>query len=81
VHVVVGELAPKAVALDRPGPVALFCAGPLLWFARVTRPVLWLMNGCRNALVREVGVKPAGEAGHVHSADELNLLVTAPSTV
>ncbi len=75
VHVVAGELAPKALALDRPGPVALWCAAPLLWFARLTRPALWLMNGCGNALVRAFGVRPAGEAGHVHSSEELHLLV------
>jgi len=79
VHVVAGELAPKALALDRPGPVALWCAGPLLLFSRLTRPVLWLMNGCGNALVRLIGVKPAGEAGRVHSAEELRLLVSEAS--
>ena len=79
VHVVAGELAPKAIALDRPGPVALWCAGPLLWFSRLTRPALWLMNGCGNALVRLIGVKPAGEAGRVHSAEELRLLVSEAS--
>src|SRR5499426_2849679 len=47
-HVVVGELAPKAIALDRPGQVALFCAGPLLVFGRVFRVVLVVMNGAGN---------------------------------
>ena len=79
VHVVAGELAPKAIALDRPGPVALWCAGPLLWFSRLTWPALWLMNGCGNALVRLLGAKPAGEAGRVHSAEELRLLVSEAS--
>ncbi len=74
-HVVVGELAPKAIALDRPGEVALVCAGPLLIFARVFRIVLVLMNGAGNRLVRALGVQPSGEAQHVHSADELSLLV------
>jgi CBS domain containing-hemolysin-like protein len=79
VHVVAGELAPKAIALDRPGPVALWCAGPLLWFSRLTRPAIWAMNGCGNALVRALGVRPAGEAGRVHSAEELSLLVSEAS--
>jgi putative hemolysin len=79
VHVVAGELAPKAIALDRPGPVALWCAGPLLWFSRLTRPAIWAMNGCGNALVRALGVRPAGEAGRVHSAEELSLLVNEAS--
>jgi len=74
-HVVVGELAPKAVALDRPGEVALLCARPLLVFGRVFRPVLVVMNGAGNALVRMIGVPPAGHTGRVHSAKELALLV------
>jgi CBS domain containing-hemolysin-like protein len=74
-HVVVGELAPKALALERPGPVALACAGPLLRFSRLTRPVLWAMNGCGNALVRWLGIRPAGEASHLPSSEELELLV------
>ncbi len=75
-HVVVGELAPKALALDRPGDVALICARPLLLFARVFRVVLLVMNGAGNALVRAFGVQPAGRAHSVHSADELDLLVS-----
>jgi CBS domain containing-hemolysin-like protein len=74
-HVVVGELAPKALALDRPGEVALVCARPLLVFGRMFRPVLVVMNGAGNALVRMIGVPPAGHTGRVHSAKELALLV------
>jgi CBS domain containing-hemolysin-like protein len=75
-HVVVGELAPKAIALDHPGRVAVLCARPLLVFATVFRPLLWLMNGAGNLLVRAIGVQPAGHAASVHSADELSLLVS-----
>ena len=74
-HVVVGELAPRAIALDRPGPVALACARPLLVFGRVFRPVLWLLNGAGNLLVRALGVRPSGQASDVHSAEELSMLV------
>jgi len=75
-HVVVGELAPKALALDRPGPVALFCARPLLVFGGVFRFLLVLMNGAGNALVRLLGVKPSGGRPAVHSPEELSLLVS-----
>jgi CBS domain containing-hemolysin-like protein len=74
-HVVVGELAPKALALDRPGIVALACARPLLVFGRVFRPVLRVMNGAGNALVRAFGVKTLGKAHAIHSPEELSLLV------
>ena len=75
-HVVVGELAPKAVALDHPGRVALLSAGPLLVFARAFRAVLWIMNGAGNLLVRAIGVAPSGQAQSVHSPEELSMLVS-----
>ena len=75
-HVVVGELAPKALALERPREVALACARPLLIFARVFRVVLWLMNGAGGLLVRALGIRPVGHAGRVHSADELMIVVS-----
>jgi CBS domain containing-hemolysin-like protein len=75
-HVVVGELAPKALALDHPGPVALACAYPLLLFGRTFRWVLWLMNGTGNALVRTLGVRPTEKQRMVHSPEELSLLVS-----
>ena len=75
-HVVVGELAPKAIALDRPGRVALWGARPLLIFGRIFRPLLLLMNGAGNWLVRAFGVRPAGHSHAVHSPEELSLLVS-----
>jgi putative hemolysin len=75
-HVVIGELAPKAIALDRPGQVALFCARPLLIFASAFRWVLVVMNGAGNALVRRAGIPPAGARHAVHSPEELSLLVS-----
>jgi CBS domain containing-hemolysin-like protein len=75
-HVVVGELAPKALALDRPGPVALFCARPLLIFGRVFRFPIGIMNGAGNALVGLLGVEPGLNRPAVHSPEELSLLVS-----
>jgi CBS domain containing-hemolysin-like protein len=75
-HVVVGEFAPKAIALDNPGGVALTCAQPLLLFARALRPALWLIKSAGNQLVGLLGVRPAGQAeDDVHTAEELSLLV------
>lgn len=74
-HVVVGELAPKTVALRIPDVVAIRVAAPLLAFERVFRPFIALMNGSGNGLVRLLGFKPAPHAGHLHSVQELELLV------
>ena len=75
-HVVVGELAPKAVALDHPGRVALLAARPLLVFAKVFRPLLWLMNGAGNGLVSLLGVRPPTRMEAAHSPEELSMLVS-----
>ena len=74
-HVGVGELAPKAIALQRPGEVALLFAQPLLVFGRAFRWILVAMNGAGNALVRLAGFD-AISGHHVHSAEELFLLVS-----
>lgn len=75
-HVVLGELVPKALALDRPAELALLFARPLLVFGSVFRPVLWLMNGTANGILRAFGIERAGEAQRVHSPEELSLLVS-----
>ena len=74
-HVVVGELAPKTIALRIPDVVALRVAAPLLAFERVFRPFIATMNGAGNLLVRLLGFRPAAHASHLHSVQELQLLV------
>jgi putative hemolysin len=76
IHVVAGELAPKAIALDYPGRVALVCARPLLSFSRLFRVVLIFMNGTATLLVRALGVRPAGHLRDIHSSEELSLMVS-----
>lgn len=73
-HVVFGELVPKTVALQAPDRIALWVARPLRIFAIVTRPLIVMMNGTGNAIVRWSGFKPVPEA-MVHSVDELLLLI------
>ncbi len=74
-HVVVGELAPKTIALRIPDVVALRVAAPLLAFERIFRPFISTMNRSGNGLVRLLGFRPAAHASHLHSVQELQLLV------
>jgi CBS domain containing-hemolysin-like protein len=76
-HVVIGELAPKSIALQNPERTSLFVAQPTVWTERIFKPIIWVLNGTGNALLRWVGVEPA--AGHelVHSVAELKMLVRA----
>jgi CBS domain containing-hemolysin-like protein len=74
-HIVLGELAPKSLALVAPEGVSRWVARPLILFSRVMAPFIWLLNGAANLLLRPFGVRTVSEAGHVHSAEELRLLV------
>ncbi len=74
-HVILGELAPKAVALQRPDGVSLWVARPLLWFALVMRPLIVVMNAMGNAVVRLLGFEPLRGHEMVHSVDELGLII------
>ena len=76
-HVVVGELAPKSIALQDPERTSLVVAGPTLWSERLFKPFIWALNGTGNALLRLVGVEPASGHELVHSVEELKMLVTA----
>ena len=74
-HIVLGELAPKSIALVKPEAVSRTLAVPLMVFARVMSPAISVLNGTANRLMRLLGVAPQSEAQHVHSPDELRLLV------
>ena len=74
-HIVLGELVPKSIALQRAERVSLFVAAPLLVFSRVFRPFIALMNGVGNAIVRLLGFSVGGEHESVHTVEELELIV------
>ena len=74
-HVILGELAPKAVALERPDVVSLWVARPLLWFSRLMRPFINVMNWLGNAVVRLLGFEPISGHQMVHSVEELGLII------
>jgi putative hemolysin len=74
-HVVFGELIPKTVALQIPDRAALWVATPLVMFARIARPLIFLMNGTGNTILRLIGFEPASGREMVHSVEELALLI------
>ena len=74
-HVVLGELAPKAIALQRAEDVAMLVAGPLITFGHVFRPFIRFMNGAGNWVVRLLRLPPVTARHLVHSVEELSMLV------
>jgi CBS domain containing-hemolysin-like protein len=73
--VVFGELIPKTVALQTPDRIALWMATPLLVFARVTRPLILLMNGTARLILGLFGRSLVSSEARVHSVEELLLLI------
>ncbi|OLC60652.1 MAG: hypothetical protein AUH89_03725 [Ktedonobacter sp. 13_1_40CM_4_52_4] len=74
-HIVLGELVPKSIALQRSEETTLFVARPLYLFARLFRPFIVFMNGLGNLVVRAFGLRAASEHGSVHTVKELEMLV------
>jgi putative hemolysin len=74
-HVVLGEQAPKLVAIDWAEDVALFVSGPLLTFARVFRPFIHAIGGSSDLIVRLLRLPPTRADQDVHSLQELGMLV------
>ena len=75
-HIVLGELAPKSIALTKPEGVSKLVARPLMLFSTLAYPGIWFLNGAANLLLRVFRIQPVSELEHAHSAEELRLLVT-----
>ena len=73
-HIVVGELIPKSLAIFSTEKYALFTAAPLVWFYRLTFPIMWLFNSITNGVVRLMGHDPADEHD-VYTEEEIRLLI------
>lgn len=76
-HIVLGELAPKSLALQRSEGTALWVVRPLGIFLFLLRPAIVALNGLGNLVLRLVGLQPGTGEGALHSPEELKLLVRA----
>jgi CBS domain containing-hemolysin-like protein len=74
-HIVFGELAPKSLAIRYPTKTTFFVALPLKVFYFVGRPVIWILNGLANFILRIFGIKPI-HGSEIHSEEELRVIIT-----
>ncbi|MFD3681078.1 hemolysin family protein [Streptomyces sp. NPDC058613] len=74
-HMLVGEMVPKNIALAAPAPTALLLGPPLVALTRALRPFVFGINAFANVLLRLLKVEPKGEVGAVFTDDELARLV------
>jgi len=74
-HIVVGELAPKTLAIRMPEAVGLWCALPLYGFYWAMYPAIWLLNGSASLVLRMAGLSGAGGHDSHYSTEELKLIL------
>src|SRR5437763_2646916 len=75
-HVVIGELVPKGIALGHSEGTALFVSAPVRFFFIVMRPVVWFLEGSTEVVLKWLGLKPPGADDDVLSEAELRMLVS-----
>jgi CBS domain containing-hemolysin-like protein len=75
-HVVLGELAPKTVAIQKAEQVSLLLAGPLILFYKIMYPFIWALNNAAAIFIRFLGFKMAKEHEEAHSEEELRIILS-----
>jgi len=80
-HVVVGELMPKSIALQNPEGAALIVAQPTLITQFILKPAIWALNGTGNFLLRLLGIQATSEHRLHYSVQELKMLVEASEKI
>lgn len=73
-HVVVGEMAPKTLAIQFSEKLTLLLSPPLYWFGKIMYPFIWALNGASRVILRGFGVKPA-EHDQAYSEDEIKIIM------
>ncbi|MBA3275354.1 MAG: HlyC/CorC family transporter [Chloroflexia bacterium] len=76
-HIVIGELAPKSLALQRPEATSLAVSSWIHGFLIIFRPVIYGLNWVGNQVVKMFGIEPAGGHAMVQSTEELMLTIQA----
>lgn len=75
-HVVIGELMPKSIALQDPEKTSLVVARPMYALVRIFKPFIWILNGFGTFLLKLLKVNPA-TVSHAHSVEEIDMIIDA----
>jgi CBS domain containing-hemolysin-like protein len=74
-HIVLGELAPKSLAIQKSDATALWLSMPLLIFYKIFYPLIAVLNGAANGVLGIFGIQPANELEAAHTEDEIRILM------
>ncbi|OGU63149.1 MAG: hypothetical protein A3H45_13060 [Ignavibacteria bacterium RIFCSPLOWO2_02_FULL_55_14] len=75
-HIILGELAPKSLAIQKPQATTLAIAYPLKLFYVVFKPIIWTLNTMANLILHTIGIQPASGGELMHSEEELRLILS-----
>lgn len=78
-HIVLGEVAPKSLAIRRPKATGLWISIPLFLFYKATFPAIWILNHLANWILRLFGVEPVDGEEISHDEEELRSLLASTS--
>jgi CBS domain containing-hemolysin-like protein len=76
-HIVLGELAPKSIAIRKSEGTTLLIALPLFVFYKISFPAIWVLNHTANALLKVFGIAPVSESELGHDEEELRLILSS----
>lgn len=76
-HIVVGELMPKSLAIRQPQSISIWTAIPLYAFYWLMYPAIWLLNACSNSLLHLFGLSAITDGDKFYSTDEIKLILSA----
>lgn len=74
-HVVIGELMPKSIALQYPEKTTLFITKPMYIITKLFTPFIFILNGIGNQMLKLFNIPPAHPASAVHSEEEINMII------
>lgn len=74
-HIVLGELAPKSMAIQKAETTTLWTAGPLILFHKIMYPFIWALNRTAFFFLRFVGIQPTTDHDSAHTEEEIRILM------
>ncbi len=74
-HVVIGELMPKSIALQYPEKTTLFITRPMHFITKLFTPFIFLLNGMGNQILKLLKIPPAHPVNSIHSEEEINMII------
>ncbi|WP_371381659.1 hemolysin family protein [Sporomusa aerivorans] len=74
-HIILGELAPKSLAIQKADSVTIWTSVPLIAFYKLMFPFIWVLNSLANWILRTVGIEVASEHEAAHTEEEIRILM------